>query len=127
MRRRALVFFSLLTACATAKGTWPFAAPDPGQPYAADHVIVRFKTNQVASRLGRVLDVSPSAAESALGLPAGAALTDTGFGRWLREAGHAADKTAINLDRYVYLSVPRGMTPAALVDALRANPSVEYA
>jgi thermitase len=77
--------------------------------------------------MGRVLDVNSRAAEAALGLPAGAALTDTGFGRWLRERRGATDLTAINLDRHVYLSVPRGMTPAALVETLRANPAVEYA
>ncbi|MBU1692973.1 MAG: S8 family serine peptidase [Verrucomicrobia bacterium] len=124
--RRAFLSCWLATA-ACAGGAWPFAPPAPGLPYAADHVIVRFKTNQVAGRLGRVLDVSPRAAEVALGLPAGAALTDTGFGRWRRGASRAADRKAINLDRHVYVSIPRGMSVDALVETLQTNPAVEYA
>lgn len=126
MLRKALVFFSLLAGCTTVNGAWPFAPPDPGQSFAQDHVMVRFHTNRVASRFGRVTDVKLRDAEVALGLPAGAGLADTGYGRWLR-AARGADPAAISLDRPVYVSVPRGLTAESLVEALRANPAVEYA
>ena len=126
MAGHRVALFLLVGLAVGARGGWPFAPPDPGQPFARDHVIVRFRPDRVAARFGRVTDVNPRDAEAALGLPAGAALADTGYGRWLR-AARGAGAAEISLDRHVYVSVPRGMTAESLVEALRANPAVEYA
>ncbi|HRZ11426.1 MAG TPA: hypothetical protein P5567_03125 [Kiritimatiellia bacterium] len=74
MAGRRILLLLVIGLAACARADWPFAPPDPGQSWAQDHVIVRFRTRAVAQRLGRSLDVNPGAAEKALGLPAGAAV-----------------------------------------------------
>ncbi len=124
------MFFLIL---ATASGEWPFEQPNPSRAYARDHVIVRFKTNEVSRRMGRHRFVDAHSAARQLTLPKGARLVDTPFGRWRRGGRTRRRKSMqmfarqIHLDRHVYSSVPPGMTAEELVEQLSTNPAVEYA
>jgi hypothetical protein len=124
-----IALFCLGTATCFAQ--WPFDPPDPHKAFAEDHVVVRFKNSAVAQRLGGARDLGIQAAESSLGLPPGAELVETAFGKWRRQregrVRARGGEPAIDLDRFVYVRVPSHMTATELVDVLNQNPNVEYA
>ena len=133
MRGIVLAAAFIIAAPATAGADWPFAQPRAGLEYARDHVIVLFRRDVLASRLGRLRGVEPQKAVAALGLPPGVELVETPLARWRRRhAGATAApagsaRAVIDLDRRVYARVPPGMTATGLVALLRANPAVAYA
>jgi len=101
----ALVAGAALTGRAADEADWPFARPRAGLEYARDHVIVLFRRDVLASRLGRLRGVEPLKAVAALGLPPGVELVETPLARWRRrhagataaQAGSA--RAVIDLDR----------------------------
>jgi thermitase len=85
--------------------------------YAPDHVIVKFKTGEVA-RVGR--DVNR------FGLPRGARISASKFDEWVKRR-EGRTHPGPTYERFTLCSVPAGMTATALVEALQGNPFVEYA
>jgi len=102
------------------------AAPAPER--AVDHIVVKFKPH-VAGELGsnslpRKLEILLER----LRLPSGARLEEPAINHVLRaRSANAPERNELNLERFLYLRVPAGLSVDECVRRVAANPSVEYA
>ncbi|MBU0679142.1 MAG: S8 family serine peptidase [Verrucomicrobia bacterium] len=104
---------------------------DPLNDYAEDHIIVKFRPGAAPAGGMQSQDVSAAAAVDLLGLPAGAELSETKFGRLTRAKKSGGDlqggSDALDLTRHVLLKLPAGMTVEQCLADLKNNPALEYA
>lgn len=110
-------------------GAWTFARPDARARHAADHIIVKFKTEELAKIPGLAAPDGPKSVVSRLGLPAGAELVETTLSRLRHSGVHGPTKgqgAKMDFSRHLYLRLPRGLDPAEAVQRLRHHRLVEY-
>ncbi|MFH0909239.1 MAG: S8 family serine peptidase [bacterium] len=101
MTIRCIVFACVwISLACSAQAQFRISPADRAAGYSLDHIIVKFKTGEVA-RVGQ--DVRR------FGLPRG------------------ADVVGVAFERFVYCRVPTNVRATALVAALKRNPFVEYA
>lgn len=117
--RNALFINGLLLICSAlyARAQFAIGPADRAAGHALDHVLVKFKTAEVA-RVNRNV--------AQLGLPAGARLVASAFDAWVIEHEKRAT-TGPTFDRFVYCTVPVERSAEDLVAELLRNPTVEYA
>jgi hypothetical protein len=107
----------------------------PGVGWAApvvapDHILVKFKSS-VAGRINAAsLNDGMRELLGALALPPGAALDEPPLNRVLREQRHLqpdAPQARVNLERFLYLGVPPGLSVDECVQRVQRHPWVEFA
>lgn len=115
LRGRTILFLTLL-------GTAEWCG---GADMAQDHILVKFKPDGMKTRtLSRAEGLKNLAAT--LDLPAGTVLREPAVNALL----YSKDKAtvdAVNLDRFLYLDLPPGLSVDEAVRRVSENPQVEYA
>jgi hypothetical protein len=98
----------------------------------ADHVLVKFNPERLKSELGAKGRSDGSLIISRLGLPSAGRLEETAFSKWARRnslrnkpAAQSAD-SEIDFSHFMYLKLPKGLTPEQCVSQLKGNPLIEY-
>jgi subtilisin family serine protease len=108
-----------------ALGMLGLATAGSAAEVATEHILVKFKSDEVAARaLSRAAGLRDLAAT--LDLPAGAELREPAVNALLR----SKDKTAVdalNLDRFLYLDLPSGLSVEEAIRRVSESPRVEYA
>ncbi|HYG34630.1 MAG TPA: S8 family serine peptidase, partial [Clostridia bacterium] len=103
----------------------------PLERYAPDHILVRFKPGAVPAVAANSTVEYLSLLVSGLGLPQGARLEEPVVSRLLRAAGNKTTQailgTPVDLDRFLYLHLPPGMTVAEASQRLAGHPWLDYA
>lgn len=107
-----------LAVCAVESGSAAANAPRR----AADHILVKFRTEALADLVGGTGVGLLRTLEKRLGMPAGARLRETVLHR-LRRRKRGGGTLA--LSPWLYLDVPPGATPEEWVERLQAHPLIE--
>lgn len=100
----------------------------PRYTYVADQVVVKFKAEQVG-KLVRKDDKDPLKTITAiLKLPAGVKLSESMFGKWVRNEhkNKRREDPGVDWSRFMLLNLPAGLTPDKCIELLEHHPLVEY-
>src|SRR5579859_4690095 len=117
----ALCFLLLVGPPAFGNG-----APSNGARHAPDHVLIKFKAEaQGQFRALRSTNRLVTLVEQ-LGLPPGARLTEPRVTELLRQRRPELGSPTPNLDRFLYLSLPPGMSVEACVNRLKNHPLLDF-
>ncbi|HEY2952470.1 MAG TPA: S8 family serine peptidase, partial [Verrucomicrobiae bacterium] len=123
------LYMALCGLSLSSFGAWPFAQPDARARHAADHVIIKFKAEELAKIPGLGKPNGPMSLVSRLGLPAASELVETTLSRLRQSSVHGPAKGQggkTDFSRHLYLRLPRGLDPAQVVQRLRKHRLVEY-
>lgn len=122
-----LKFISLICACSFLQII--ILASLAHADYAADHILVRFKDDAIAEKTGRTRNIGKEFLLNTLNLPEGCDIQESKFSTLQRKKSitRITVDDPINVDRYVRVTVPDGMTVESLCDLLNARDDVEYA
>ena len=94
--------------------------------YAPDHVLVKLK-GSVRAELNAVTPADRlMSLAGRLGLPAAVRLREPRVSQLLREQGAEPQSTMPNLDRFLYLDLPPGLSVQECVSRLSSHPLVEF-
>jgi subtilisin family serine protease len=99
-----------------------------GVSNSSERILVKFKADEV-KKIGRPDDKDfLHVLADRLDLPAGAALEDSAFSKWLKndlkKKGHKDPGT--DLSRYMFLNLPPGMTRKQGIERLKKHPLVQW-
>jgi hypothetical protein len=101
------------------------AASSPS-PFAQDHILVKLRPQALPAPRASPAASFLSSIVSGLGLPAGARLEEPAVSRLLREE-RSKGGALVNLDRFLYLYLPPGVSAQDAVQRISWHPWVEYA
>jgi hypothetical protein len=94
---------------------------------APDHIIVKFKSSVAAQIKVGTLQEGLDELLRALALPLGANLDEPALNHLLRQQKKLASDGKVNLDRFLYLRLPPGLSVDECVRRVEGHPWVEYA
>src|SRR4051812_30309264 len=123
MRRAAWEVVLMLVVVATG-----IFVPSSGAALAqiSDHVLIKFKPSIRDNIKAGTVDQGLGELLNALDLPSGAKLWEPAIHEVLRQQQPAV-RAALNLDRFLYLRVPAGISVDECLRRVERHPWVEYA
>jgi subtilisin family serine protease len=98
----------------------------------ADHVLVKFNPEHLKTEFGAKRTYDYSLIINRLGLPAGGRLEETAFARWARgnsirnKQSQTSSDPGADFSHFMYLKLPKGLTPEQCVSQLKGSPLIEY-
>ena len=94
--------------------------------YAKGHVLVKFRADEVKRQVPDYRTRGMSGMAGRLGLPPGAKVRETQFGKWTKRRQGWAEDSAEDMSIFMYVDLPPGLSEDAALTQLAGNPMLEY-